>query len=306
MIHHFFLHDTSLNIQKICDYGIIDFIDINTNRGKNMAKKQLSKSDYAVSNLLGREDYLIVKHNDLAKAFGRLNRKELQLLDFTLSFVTEDSQPLEVYETSLKDITKIYGLNTSGANYKYTADMLKSLSNKDTLYLYGCDEVNGESITMVSLFDFIKIYKDSAKVEFSFSRHILPYILGLKRNYYSFKLRELSQIRSKYSLILLQLWQANDHGKYSTTIKGSVEEWQDWFIGKEKRWATGRFTDKVLHTAMDEIIDKLHCDINLERIMDGRKILAWEMTIIRKGATPSWKKISNQDVGEQTALDLDI
>lgn len=63
---------------------------------------------------------------------------------------------------------------------------------------------------------------------------------------------------------------------------------------------------KVLHTAMDEIIDKLHCDINLERIMDGRKILAWEMTIIRKGATPSWKKISNQDVGEQTALDLDI
>lgn len=246
-----------------------------------MKRNATSKSDMAISGLLSREDYLVVKHNDLAKAFGRLTRKELQLLDFTLSFVKEDDEIWKVHETTLKDICKIYGLNMSGANYTYTANMLKSLKEKDTIYLGDVVDGDLKSVMMTSLFDSIQIYKGTGKVEFIFSRAIMPYILGLKRNYYSFKLRELSQVRSKYSLILLQLWQANDYGHYSTTIKGTVDEWQDWFIGKDKRWTSGRFTDKVLNTAMNELIDKFNCDINLEKIMDGRKIVAWEMTIIR-------------------------
>ena len=40
-----------------------------------MKRNATSKSDMAISGLLSREDYLVVKHNDLAKAFGRLTRK---------------------------------------------------------------------------------------------------------------------------------------------------------------------------------------------------------------------------------------
>lgn len=247
-----------------------------------MAKNKNSKTDIAISGLLSREDYLVVKHNDLAKAFGRLTRKELQLLDFALSFVKADDEIFKVHETSLKDICKIYGLTVSGANYIYIANMLKSLKEKDTIYLGDVVDGDLKAVTMTSLFDTIKIHKVSAKVEFIFSRTIMPYILGLKRNYYSFKLRELSRIKSKYSLILLQLWQANDYGKYATIIKGTVDEWQDWFIGKEKRMPNGIFTRNVLNKSMNEIIDKFNCEINLEKIMDGRKIVAWEMTIIKR------------------------
>lgn len=244
-----------------------------------MVKNRNSKSDMAISGLLSRGDYLVVKHNDLAKSFGRLNRKELQLLDFALSFVKEDDELFKVHETSLKDICKMYGLNVSGANYTYTANMLKSLKEKDTIYLGDVVDGDLKSVTMTSLFDTIQVYRETAKVEFIFSRAIMPYILGLKRNYYSFRLRELSQVRSKYTLILMQLWQANDYGTGSTTIKGTVDEWQDWFIGKDKRMAVGVFTRNVLNKAMDETIDRFHCDINLEKVMDGRSIHSWVMTI---------------------------
>ncbi|WP_143447360.1 RepB family plasmid replication initiator protein, partial [Limosilactobacillus reuteri] len=39
------------------------------------------------------------------------------------------------------------------------------------------------------------------------------YVFQLKKNFYSFKLGELARVRSKYTLTLMKLWNANSMGK---------------------------------------------------------------------------------------------
>lgn len=112
---------------------------------------------------------------------------------------------------------------------------------------------------MTQLFDNIDFYEDG-KIEFRFSQSAVPYVYELRKNFYSFKLRELANIKSKYSLIMMKLWQANKMGNQSdVTIKGTMEDWQSWFLGDRKRWSAGRFKQRVLDVAIKELGDKLGC-----------------------------------------------
>ncbi len=86
---------------------------------------------------------------------------------------------------------------------------------------------------MTQLFDSIDFYEDG-KIKFRFGQSAAPYVYELRKNFYSFKLRELANIKSKYSLIMMKLWQSNKMGnQLNVTIKGSMEDWQGWFLGNK-------------------------------------------------------------------------
>lgn len=53
-----------------------------------------SKISKTMSNLLSRQDYLIVQGNDLAKAFGNLTSFQHKILDYCFSFVKKLVNPL--------------------------------------------------------------------------------------------------------------------------------------------------------------------------------------------------------------------
>ena len=73
---------------------------------------------------------------------------------------------------------------------------------------------------MTQLFSRIRFIEDGL-VEFKFSEDAGPLVFELKRNYYSFHLDELGNVKSKYSLILMKLWEAYRLGNREyTTIKG--------------------------------------------------------------------------------------
>ena len=118
-------------------------------------------------------------------------------------------------------------------------------------------------------------------VEFKFSEDVAPLVFELKKNYYSFQLAELARIKSKYALILMKLWEAKRFGKQQvTTIQGSLDDWQDWFLGEEKRWAAGLFKRNALLVGCNELEEKLNVSITLTTIKRGRKIVGYEMQIV--------------------------
>ena len=52
----------------------------------------------------------------------------------------------------------------------------------------------------------------------------------------------------------MKLWQENKFGKkQSTHIKGTLEEWQQWFLGEDaKAMSTGIFKRDILRRAEEE------------------------------------------------------
>lgn len=237
------------------------------------------KALLAVQNLLGRQDYLVVQGNDLAKAFGGLTSFEQRILDYCFSFVRKDDKSNKIYEVSTLELIKHFGLNTSGKNYERIAKAFKALNENTALYLPITREDGTQGIRMTQLFSMIDFYTDGA-VKFRFSEDSAPLVFDLKEHFYSFRLNELARIKGKYGLILLKLWESFRRGEEArTTIVGSMEDWQGWFLGKEERTTASRFYTNILKRACEELEAKLSAQCIVTALKKGRKIIGYDLTI---------------------------
>lgn len=237
------------------------------------------KADLAINELLSRQNYLVVQGNDLAKAFGGLKSFEQRVLDYCFSFVTKESSLEDVYEVTALEIIKHFGLNTSGDSYKRIGNAFKKLNEGTALYLRIQREDGTYGLRMTQLFSWIDFYSDGL-VQFKFSSESAPYIFDLKEKFYSFRLGDLSKIKGKYALILLKLWESYRRGKEKhTTIRGKLEDWETWFLGKNKRIPAGRFFADVLNRAIEELNQKVSVDFFITTEKVGRKVVGYELVI---------------------------
>ena len=236
------------------------------------------KSENAFEGLMSRQDYLVVQANDLAKAFGNLKAFEHKLLDYCFSYVTKESNVTDTFLVTTKEVLKHFGLNASGYNYERVARGFKALNENTALYLPIVE--NGvKGILMTQLFRKIK-FLANGEVEFIFSEDAAPYVFALRSQFFSFKLAELAQIKSKYAIILMKLWEANRFkNQRVTVIQGELKEWQDWFLGTEKRWTPAVFARDCLKVGAEELEKKLGVDIYLNVVKNGRKVIGYEMQI---------------------------
>jgi len=132
---------------------------------------------------------------------------------------------------------------------------------------------------MTQLFSWIDFFDDGI-VRFKFSTDSAPYVLDLKEKFYSFRLGELSRINGKYALIMLKLWESNRRGKNKyTTISADLENWQSWFLGKDKQLPAGRFFAEILTRSIDELEEKISCEFFVTTQKRGRKVVGYEIMI---------------------------
>ena len=236
------------------------------------------KAENAFDNLLSRQDYLVVQANDLAKAFGNLKAFEHKLLDYCFSYVTKESNVTDTFVVSTKEVLKHFGLNTSGYNYERVARGFKALNENTALY-FAITKNGKKGIRMGQLFSMIE-FIESGEVSFRFSEFAAPYVFALRSQFYSFKLAELAQIKSKYAIVLMKLWEANRFkNRRVTTIQGDLDEWQDWFLGTEKRMTPAVFARDCIKVGAEELEKKIGVDIYLNVVKNGRKVVGYEMQI---------------------------
>lgn len=237
------------------------------------------KASVALKELLSRQDYLVVQGNDLAKAFGGLKAFEQRVLDYCFSFVTKESKLDDVYEVTALEIIKHFGLNTSGDSYRRIGEAFKKLNENTSLYLSIVEADGTKGILMTQLFSYIKFLEDG-RISFKFSTESAPYVLDLKEKFYSFRLGELSRINGKYALIMLKLWESYRRAQEKhTTITGTLEDWESWFLGKDKRMSAGRFYADVLSRAVEELSNKMPINFFITTLKRGRKVEGYEIMV---------------------------
>ncbi|MEY8736929.1 replication initiation protein, partial [Lactobacillus sp. AN1001] len=228
-----------------------------------MAVIQNNKINKVFDNLLSRQEYLVTQSNDLARSFGNLTAFQHKLFDFCFSFVQKDNTVDKIYKTDANTIIHHFGLTLSGSNYQRVIKGFKALNEKTAIYMSITLSDGSRGIMMTSLFDYISVGK-SGMIEFQFGRKIAPYVFELKERFYSFKLSELSRVRSKYTLTLLKLWNANGYGTWKPEtnqlpeahIEGSLQEWKSWFLGnseENENWIAGQFKRNILDRALNEL-----------------------------------------------------
>ncbi|MFV8191360.1 replication initiation protein, partial [Streptococcus pluranimalium] len=170
---------------------------------------------------------------------------------------------------------------------------------------YFAIEKNGKrGIRMGQLFSMIDFMEDG-EITFRFSEFAAPYVFALRTQYYSFKLAEIARIKSKYGLVLMKLWESRRYrDQRVTTIEGDLDEWQDWFLGSEKRIPPAIFKRNCLTVGAEELEKKLGVEIFLNTIKNGRKVVGYEMQII-DNRPPTTADIYRQEMKEYQATLFD-
>lgn len=244
----------------------------------NICKVNKIKNNLIKKEILARQDYLVVQANDFAKAFGNLSITQHKLLDFVTSYIKSDSSSTDLYTTTYQAISKHLGYNDSGATYKRISKEFDKLSS-NMLFFYINDE-KGTGIAKVPLFDYVA-FRDSGNIEFSFSNYVTPYLIDLKKHYYSFHLSELATVKHKYTLVLMKLYEANNKNKNKSevTINGTTEDYQRWFLGDKNRRPNGVFKSSVLMVAINEFSNRYNKLITLQDNMQGRKTAGYTIYI---------------------------
>ena len=271
------------------------------------------KNELAISEVV-RGRYVVSQANDLAKAFGNLKTFEHRILDYCISFIKKDDDKESTYITSYKKILDYLELEDSGTNYARTTRALKRLQKETSLLLpiYEDDDRDKALLgfSLGSLFEKISFMVDGS-IEFVFSKQSRPFLFDLKKKFFTFKLEELSKLKSKYTLILIKLWASQrrknkcktEDGKVfsywqlETTIKGSAEEWQKWFLGEERKMETAVFKRDCLQKAIKEFEEqKGISSVTLKVIKKGRVVDGYEITVESSRGTKSENAIEGEVV----------
>lgn len=254
------------------------------------------KNELAISEVV-RGRYVVSQANDLAKAFGNLKTFEHRILDYCISFIKKDDDKESTYITSYKKILDYLELEDSGTNYARTTRALKRLQKETSLLLPIYEDEDRDKallgFSLGSLFEKINFMVDGS-IEFVFSKQSRPFLFDLKKKFFTFKLEELSKLKSKYTLILIKLWASErrknkcktDDGEIisywqpKTTIKGSAKEWQEWFLGDGRKMETAVFKRDCLQKAIKEFEEqKGISSVTLKVIKKGRTVDGYEITV---------------------------
>lgn len=286
-----------------------------------MTKKE-EKNELILSEAV-RGQYLVWQANDLAKAFGKLTLFEHQILDYCISYVRKDDEQDTSYTTTATEVLEYLGLDDAGSNYRRLGVALKKLKNDTPLLLpiYEDNDPNKEllGVSLSALFDEINTMK-TGEIEFVFSKRARPLLFDLKKKFYTFRLEELSRLKSKYSVILIKLWSSyrrkkkvkTENGrtfeewKRETVIRATIEDWQVWLLGEGRTMEPSQFKRDCIMKGLNELNKQDDFEASLKIIKQGRKVAGYEMTIISDRGND--KKVLEGEVvqaKEVPASDLD-
>lgn len=267
-----------------------------------MDKDEKKKNELVMSEVM-RGRYLVTQKNNLAKSFGKLNVFEHKLLDYCISFIRNKDDSTTRYETTTKHVLEYFQLESSGKNYIRTANAFRKLLEGTTLSIPRFERGKLMGIELVNLFE--KVYFGvNGTVEFTFSPDLKADLFALKKDFYAFRLEELSKIKSKYALILLKLWGAKRYkNQYETVLIGSVKEWQSWLLGDGRTLEPAIFKRDCLQKAVNELNKQEDMKVTATVLKNGRKVTGYEVVVLsHRSAHGELTGVIEGEVVEKQAL----
>src|SRR5699024_1084614 len=166
-----------------------------------MANYLFNKDRNFKADVNDQSNYYVVSHNDLiTKASHDLTARELNIMDFVISKIKPDDRDVNIINTSLYQLGKLYRYKRTERNYYDLDEDIGTIRKKEGLIL---DEQE-RTITQTGWVESAK-YHENGQVEIRLTSDLAPYLLQLKSDYTQYRLFDTVQLDSKYSIRLYKL-----------------------------------------------------------------------------------------------------
>lgn len=240
---------------------MINEIVLHKKTGKYRGKK-MEKTNFP-TNIDVFNNYVVTKSNRLIQAKYNLSVTEQKVILFLVSQIRKEDDALKTYTLSIKEFNELLG-NKGTPKYTELRKITKKMMGKP-LEIY--EDGKWKQISWIS---YVEYNPNEGSVNLGFDPRLKPYLLHLKREFTSYKLRNVLKLKSSYSIRIYEMlkqWQT------VKKLEISLEKLRELLQIQDKYKEYHNIKKRVLNTAKKEINENTDISIDFEEIKKGRTVV---------------------------------
>lgn len=225
-------------------------------------------------------DYRVTESNKLLEAHYRLSLMEQKLILVMTSLIEPEDKDFKFYEVQINDLAAILHLDDLkedektrwGSRYERMHEIVKNLNKKTISIMEKDGPVTMPWIASVKTYT---IPEKQGIVSFEFSDRLKPYLLQLKREFASYRLKNVMDLKSIYAIRIYRLLK-----QYEKIGRRRID-YQELkkILGLEEKYTIFRdFKKRVLEPAKREV-ETTDIRFDYKEIRKGRNVVALEFRI---------------------------
>lgn len=228
----------------------------------------------------------VVEHNSLITSIAKMDKTPLKMFELAVSLIDTENPPEDqtVY-LSKREMFAFFNVDDSNKHSRFK----EAIEKMQKQAFFQIKKEHDEGFKFVSIVPIPYVewtdYNDEVKIEFH--REIMPYLINLKNNFTQHALSDISELNSKYAIILYR-WLSMNYNQYDHySVKGGrrekqVESYRNPEISMhDLRQMTDtvdeykrfyNFEKWVLKEPLSEITNHTTLNVTYEKIKKGRSI----------------------------------
>jgi len=249
-----------------------------------IAEKQKNQKQVLTVNDL--EKRKVVEHNSLITSIAKMQKTALKMFELAVSCIDTENPPNDnIIYLSKKELFAFFDVSSASKHTRFKEAI--ELMQKQAFFQIKEVKDKGYEMTSIVPIPTVKWNSYNDNVMIQFNQFIMPYLIDLKAEFTQYKISELKELNSKYSIILYR-WLSMNYNQYEHySVKGGrraeqVENYRNPSISvKELREITDtvneyprfdNFERRVLKIALKEINAHTSFNVSYEKVKKGRSI----------------------------------
>ena len=246
-------------------------------------KQKNQKQVLTVNDLEKRK---VVEHNSLITSIAKMQKTALKMFELAVSCIDTENPPKDnIIYLSKKELFAFFDVSSASKHTRFKEAI--ELMQKQAFFQIKEVKDKGYEMTSIVPIPTVKWNSYNDDVMIQFNQFIMPYLIDLKAEFTQYKISELKELNSKYSIILYR-WLSMNYNQYEHySYKGGrrkeqVEAYRNPSISiRELREITDTITDyKLMHQFTEWVLEKPLSEINAhtsfnvtyDKIKKGRSI----------------------------------
>lgn len=238
----------------------------------------------------------VAEHNSLITSIAKMDKTPLKMFELAVSLIDTDNPPKDqtVY-LSKRELFAFFKVTDHDKHSRFKEAIEKM--QKQAFFQIKKEQDKGFKFVSIVPIPYVEWTDYHDEVLIRFSPEIMPYLINLKTNFTQHALSDISELNSKYAIILYR-WLSMNYNQYEHySVKGGrreeqVESYRNPTMSmRDLREMTDtvkdyqridNFEKRVLKAGLDEINAHTSFSVTYEKIKKGRSIDSIVFYITRK------------------------
>jgi plasmid replication initiation protein len=221
---------------------------------------------------------IVRKSNSLIEASYKLSVNQQKIILLLASSIKPGDENFQPYQINIKEFAKLLGLKNKNFYSEINA-LTSDLRNRELVLS------SKQSFLRISWLSSVEYFKGTGVIELCFDPKLKPYLLQLKKRFTTYRLKEVIQLKSSFSIriyeLLKQYEKIGERIFLLETLKASLG------IDPSKYSLYGDFKKRVLLVAQSEVAEKTDISFKFKEIKEGQKVVKIKFIINSQNTEPT-------------------